>query len=122
MSTAGGQIGLINGCSSWQDIQDKWQPFGKKRKGDLFEELVKAYLQLAPEYASELKHVWLLDEVPQAVGRALRPAHGKESGYVIVPILHDADATPEEILESDSFKEILATLRALAANDSRIIE
>jgi hypothetical protein len=41
---------------------------------------------------------------------------------VIVPILHDADATPDDIFESESFQEILTTLRALAANDDRIIE
>lgn len=61
-------------------------------------------------------------DIVQAVGRALRPAPGKKLGYVIVPILHDADATPDDIFESDSFKEVLTTLRALAANDDRIIE
>ena len=61
-------------------------------------------------------------DIVQAVGRALRPAPGKKMGYVIVPILHDADATPDDIFESDSFQEILTTLRALAANDDRIIE
>jgi superfamily II DNA or RNA helicase len=61
-------------------------------------------------------------DIVQAVGRALRPAPGKKLGYVIVPILHDADATPNDIFESESFQEILTTLRALAANDDRIIE
>jgi superfamily II DNA or RNA helicase len=61
-------------------------------------------------------------DIVQAVGRALRPAPGKKLGYVIVPILHDADATPDDIFDSDSFQEILTTLRALAANDDRIIE
>jgi superfamily II DNA or RNA helicase len=61
-------------------------------------------------------------DIVQAVGRALRPAPGKKVGYVIVPILHDADATPDDIFESDSFQEVLTTLRALAANDDRIIE
>ena len=61
-------------------------------------------------------------DIVQAVGRALRPAPGKQLGYVIVPILHDAEATPDDIFESDSFQEILTTLRALAANDDRIIE
>ena len=61
-------------------------------------------------------------DIVQAVGRALRPAPGKESGYVILPILHDADATADDIFNSASFKEILTTLRALAANDDRIIE
>ena len=61
-------------------------------------------------------------DIVQAVGRALRPAPGKTLGYVIVPILHDADASPDNIFDSDSFQEILTTLRALAANDDRIIE
>jgi superfamily II DNA or RNA helicase len=61
-------------------------------------------------------------DIVQAVGRALRAAEGKECGYVILPILHEDDATAEDILESDAFKEILTTLRALAANDDRIIE
>jgi predicted helicase len=61
-------------------------------------------------------------DIVQDVGRALRPAPGKKMGYVIVPILHDANAEPDEILDSEDFKEILTTLRALAANDDRIIE
>jgi hypothetical protein len=61
-------------------------------------------------------------DIVQAVGRALRPAPGKQFGYVIVPILHDADATADDIFKSPAFKEILTTLRALAANDDRIIE
>ena len=61
-------------------------------------------------------------DIVQAVGRALRPAPGKKLGYVIVPILHDADAIPDDIFDSESFQEVLITLRALAANDDRIIE
>lgn len=61
-------------------------------------------------------------DIVQAVGRALRPAKGKKMGYVIVPILHDAKAKPDEIFHSEEFQEILTTLRALAANDERIIE
>jgi Helicase conserved C-terminal domain/Phage-integrase repeat unit len=61
-------------------------------------------------------------DIVQAVGRALRPALGKQFGYVIVPVLHDADATEEDICESGAFQEVLTTLRALGANDDRIIE
>ncbi len=61
-------------------------------------------------------------DIVQAVGRALRPSPGKQFGYVIVPVLRDADANGVDIFESEEFKEILATLRALAANDDRIIE
>ena len=61
-------------------------------------------------------------DIVQAVGRALRPAKGKKIGYVIVPILHDAKAKSDDIFDSEEFQEILTTLRALAANDERIIE
>ena len=61
-------------------------------------------------------------DIVQAVGRALRPAPGKKFGYVIVPVLHDADATEKDICESGAFQEVLTTLRALGANDDRIIE
>ena len=85
-----GLIGAIHGCASWQDIQAKWQTFPEKQKGDLFEELVKAYLQLEPEYASKLKHVWLGGEVPQAIARKLKlPA--TDQGIDIVAETHDGE-------------------------------
>ena len=62
-----GLLGAIRGCASWQDIQAKWRTLPQKQKGDLFEDLVQAYLQLDPEYASKLKHVWLQRDVPQAI-------------------------------------------------------
>jgi len=67
-----GLIGAIRGCASWQDIQNKWRNFPEKQKGDFFEELAKAYIQLEPEYANKLKHVWLQREVPQAIARKLK--------------------------------------------------
>ena len=61
-------------------------------------------------------------DIVQAVGRALRPSEGKKYGYVIIPILHDDTGADDESLESETFKEILTTLRALAGNDERIVE
>jgi len=61
-------------------------------------------------------------DIVQAVGRALRPSDGKKLGYVILPVLHDTDATSDQLIESGAFKEVLSTLSALAANDDRIIE
>lgn len=85
-----GLIGIIRGCSSWQDIQKKFLPLSDKQKGDLFEELVKAYLQLDPEYASKLKHVWLGPEVPQAILKKLRlPA--TDQGIDIVAETRDGE-------------------------------
>ena len=61
-------------------------------------------------------------DIVQAVGRALRPSEGKKLGYVILPVLHETDATSEQVIDSGAFKEILSTISALAANDDRIIE
>ena len=61
-------------------------------------------------------------DIVQAVGRALRPFEGKKYGYVIVPQLIDAKSVKGRIEQNDSFKDILMTLRALAANDERIVE
>ncbi|MEI6654577.1 MAG: DEAD/DEAH box helicase family protein [Verrucomicrobiota bacterium] len=93
MTQANGQAGLLGalrGCASWQDIQNKWSGYGEKLKGDLFEQLVKAYLQLEPEYASKLKHVWLYREVPQSVACKLNlPA--TDQGIDIVAQTHDGE-------------------------------
>jgi superfamily II DNA or RNA helicase len=85
-----GLASAVRGCASWQDIQNKWRGLSEKQKGDLFEEFVKAYLQLDPEYASKLKHVWLGSEVPQATARRLKlPA--TDQGIDIVAETHDGE-------------------------------
>jgi superfamily II DNA or RNA helicase len=60
-------------------------------------------------------------DIVQAVGRALRKKDGKQFGYVILPVFTKSKSK-EEIIESEEFKDILTTLRALASNDERIIE
>ena len=62
------------------DIQRRLRDLSEKQKGDVFEELVKAYLLLEPEYASKLKHVWLHREVPQAVAQETQAARHR-SGH-----------------------------------------
>lgn len=62
----------LKGCRSWADLQRRWRPLPKKQKGDLFEELTKHYLCLEPEYASKLKFVWLLREVPVSLAKRLK--------------------------------------------------
>ncbi len=62
----------LKGCRSWADLQGRWRPLTKKQKGDLFEELTKQYLLLEPEYASKLKFVWLLREVPTSLAKRLK--------------------------------------------------
>lgn len=59
-------------------------------------------------------------DIVQAVGRALRRAEGKEYGYVVIPVLIDADADEND--QYSAFEPVLMVLRALGANDDRIIE
>ena len=58
-------------------------------------------------------------DIVQAAGRALRVADGKKMGFIIVPVLVDENA-PDAA--DKAFQDILMTLRALAANDDRIID
>ncbi len=60
-------------------------------------------------------------DIVQAVGRALRKSKDKEFGYILLPIYAESN-DKESIIESEDFQAILQTLRALAANDERIIE
>jgi hypothetical protein len=61
-------------------------------------------------------------DIVQAVGRALRTYEGKQFGYVIVPVLLDNGVIDIKSSQSKAFDSILMVLRALAANDERIIE
>ncbi len=60
-------------------------------------------------------------DIVQAVGRALRRSKSKEFGYILLPVYTES-TDKESIIESEDFQAILQTLRALAANDERIIE
>jgi predicted helicase len=63
---------FIASCSSWGDF---WQRAKKLptegEKGAVFERLTQLYLQTTPEYQTELRHVWILREVPPAIRKRL---------------------------------------------------
>ena len=61
-------------------------------------------------------------DIVQAVGRALRTAEGKNCGYVVIPVLIDREGNDAEAFQQSSFDSVLQVLRALAANDERIVE
>lgn len=63
-----------------------------------------------------------LVDIVQATGRALRPSKKKAFGFVILPVVHKAGLTLEQISDTTSFKSVLTTLRALASQDERVIE
>ncbi|MHB8109995.1 MAG: restriction endonuclease [Syntrophorhabdaceae bacterium] len=63
-------------------------------------------------------------DIVQAVGRALRPSPitNKLMGYIILPIILNGESPELEPHHNAAFSSILTVLRALAANDDRIIE
>ena len=58
-------------------------------------------------------------DVVQAVGRVMRTAPGKKQGYIILPIAHAPDATPEQTLSSSAYKAVWQVINAIAAHDDR---
>ena len=63
-------------------------------------------------------------DVIQAVGRAMRATPGKDTGYIVCPVLIPPDQDAENWLQmsgpEDGWQELGQTLRALRAHDSRI--
>jgi hypothetical protein len=63
---------LIASCNSWSDFWERTKELpAAAEKGAALERLTQLYLQTAPEYLTELQHVWLLRDVPPAVRRQL---------------------------------------------------
>ena len=66
---------IINKSSSWLDLNKTLKKLSLKNKkklvGDVFEYLVKLYMQTAPHYKSKLKSVYLLNEVPNVLKKYL---------------------------------------------------
>ena len=61
-------------------------------------------------------------DIVQAVGRALRPSKGKRFGYILIPVLIEDGASEIDQAQKSVFDTVLTTLKALAANDERIVE
>ena len=61
-------------------------------------------------------------DIVQAAGRALRLSKGKKFGYILIPILISEDENATEAAKDTAFEDIVATVRALATQDTRIID
>lgn len=61
-------------------------------------------------------------DVVQAVGRVMRKSKGKQTGYVILPVLVPPGKTgdAEDVLASSAYKSVWQVLRALRAHDERM--
>ena len=58
---------FINDINSWEEFQSKLSRLNKKQKGDAFENLVKYYLKVKPQYQDLYDEVWISNEIPQKV-------------------------------------------------------
>ena len=56
---------------NWLTYKDSLKNLTNKEKGDSFERLTRQYLTYDPKYATKLKHVWLLSEVPSSIHKKL---------------------------------------------------
>ena len=61
-------------------------------------------------------------DIVQAAGRALRLSPGKKFGYILIPLIIPENENATEAAKDTAFEEIVETIRALATQDSRIIE
>ena len=55
---------FISTCTSWDEFWERTKTLSTTEKGAAFERLTQLYLQVTPEYQSELEHIWTLREVP----------------------------------------------------------
>jgi predicted helicase len=62
---------FISTCASWDQFWKGTKKLSTTEKGAAFERLTQLYLQVTPEYLTELEHIWTLREVPPAVRKLL---------------------------------------------------
>lgn len=58
---------ILSQSISWINFQSRLRPLTEKQKGDCFEALAQYFLKIDPTYATKLKSVWSLHEVPSPV-------------------------------------------------------
>ena len=61
-------------------------------------------------------------DIVQAAGRSLRLSKGKKFGYILIPIMVPKNQSIQEASKGTAFEEIVTTVGALSAQDSRIRE
>ena len=69
--------------ANWQDFKKRLRQLPEKATGDQFEILTKHFLEINPTYATKLKHVWLLKEVPSQI-RSLLNLPGPDEGIDLI--------------------------------------
>jgi superfamily II DNA or RNA helicase len=116
---------IISSHKSWQDLNQTLESYTKsnqtKLAGDVFELVVKLYLQVSPVYKTKLKKVYLLKEIPAALKTKLNIPN-EDEGIDIIAETFDKEfyaiqckyrSNPEDTL---TIKGDLSTFTNLAFN------
>ena len=103
---------------NWQDFKLRNDPLSNKQKGDRFEVFTKLCLEIHPSYKTQLKHVWLLKNVPAKFQKYLKLpkadegidliAETKEGTYWAIQCKYKSDETTSVTLKE------LSTFTSLA--------
>ena len=119
-------LSILKKCTNWKNFKDQIQTLSGKQKGDCFETLTYYYLQLFPTYATKLKRVWYLHDVPHYVHKQLNlpaPDEGidlvaetKEGKYWVVQCKYREDE------DKSLTRKELSTFTDLAFNICKNIE
>ena len=116
---------IISSHKSWQELNKTLEKYTKsnqaKLAGDIFELVVKLYLQVSPVYKTKLKKVYLLKEIPAALKTKLNIPN-EDEGIDIIAETFDKEfyaiqckyrSNPEDTL---TIKGDLSTFTNLAFN------
>ena len=116
---------VISSHKSWQELNKTLEKYTKssqaKLAGDIFELVVKLYLQVSPVYKTKLKKVYLLKEIPAALKTKLNIPN-EDEGIDIIAETFDKGfyaiqckyrSNPEDTL---TIKGDLSTFTSLAFN------
>lgn len=81
---------ILARVENWDQFEEQAAPLGNAQKGQLFEHLVKHYLELDPIYQLKLEKVWLFADVPHDVRQAigLPPI---DQGIDLIAVTHDGE-------------------------------
>jgi predicted helicase len=111
---------FLRTISSGAELVQRLLPFSNSEKGRIFEVATKLFLQTQVPYASILKDVWLLDEVPAEVRRELR-LPGRDEGIDLIARTHQGEYWAIQVKYRSDYDQPLtrkeiATFTSLASN------
>ncbi len=80
----------IMGSLNWDDFENNLSKFGRKQKGDCFEELTRFFLKTNPTYISKIKNIWNIneEEVPRDIQKKLN-LPGRDEGIDLLAQLYN---------------------------------